>query len=249
MTNGPDGRSTDVEGELHRRYTQAFEQYANLTRAFMNQWQAGAASPATPSAGASAAGNATDITRTLSDWFQKSILGTAADPAAAWARFAGAMAPASGAAAGANPLEHLLRQQEAITRRLFELGAQCQRLQGQLGQHWAAVGQDAAQRFLGSMQGGAAPAGDPAQWTQKLYSAWIDNAEKAYREAARGADYVNLLASLTNAANAFKSEQNALVELWAKFFDHPTRRELDELHQEVRDLREELRKLSRTAGR
>jgi len=286
MTNTNDRPASDLESELHRRYTQAFEQYANLTRAFMDQWQkaGGTAAPGPAPA-------APDLAKTLSDWFQRSVVG--ADPSQAWARFAGlAGGPASAAgepaggkaagsggfgagaagagglgggfpggwgsgaagtapASGSTPLEQTLRQQEQVARRLFELGAQCQNLQTQLASHWAAVGQRTAQNFLSGLQGtagwpGAAAAGsDPAQWTQKLYGAWIDTAEKAYQEAARGAEYVQLLASLTNAANAFKAEQNRLVELWATFFDHPTRSELDALQREMRELREELRELRR----
>jgi hypothetical protein len=240
-----------LEAELHRRYSQAFEQYANLTKAFMSQWQgsAGAATAAPPPVM-----GMPDITKTLSDWFQKSIVGSGADLSQAWTRFAGT-APLgampgtlAGAAAGASPLEQLLKQQEAIARRLFELAAQCQRLQSRLAAHWASVGQSAAQNFLGAMQTGAPAAADPAQWPQKIYAAWIDNAEKAYAQAARGAEYLQLLGALTNAANAFKAEQNALMELWAKYFDHPTRSELDALNQQVRELSEQFRQWRRAPG-
>ena len=37
MTNAHDRPAGDLESELHRRYSQAFEQYANLTKAFMSQ--------------------------------------------------------------------------------------------------------------------------------------------------------------------------------------------------------------------
>lgn len=90
MTNTSDRPASELESELHRRYTQAFEQYANLTRAFMDQWQkAGGAVPGPAPA-------APDLAKTLSDWFQRSVLG--ADPSQAWARFAGL---AGGSVAGA----------------------------------------------------------------------------------------------------------------------------------------------------
>ena len=246
MTNAHDRPAGDLESELHRRYSQAFEQYANLTKAFMSQWQGAAAG--TPPSDPAQRTQTTAVRRGGQACSPRS----AADQSQTRARFAGVGmanpgAP-SGPAAGASPLEQLLKQQEQIARRLFELAAQCQRLQSQLSAHWAAVGQSAAQNFIGSMQAGAAPPSDPSQWTQKLYSAWIDNAEKAYAQAARGAEYVQLLGALTNAANAFKSEQNALMELWAKFFDHPTRTELDALNQQLRELREQVSELRRKQG-
>lgn len=233
MTNSKDNAREDFEAELHRRYSQAFEQYANLTKAFMSGLPGAAAAAAPP----------VDFSKTLSDWFQKSLVGPGADVAQFWSRFTqmpGAAAPA------ASPMDALLSKQEGIARRLFELAGQCQRLQSQLSAHWAKVGQAAAQSFTAAMPSAAKsfPAGsDPSQWPQQVYTAWIENAEKAYTQAAQGAEYVQLLASLSNAAHAFKAEQGALMELWAKFFDHPTRAELDALNTQVRELREQVRQL------
>ncbi len=226
MTNSNDKPREDLEGELHRRYSQAFEQYANLTRAFMSGGP-GAATPAAPPA---------DFTKTLSDWFQNSLAGPGTDVSQFWNRFTGAQSTAP-AAAVASPLDALLTKQEAIARRLFELAGQCQRLQSQLSAHWAGVGQSAASHFSAAMPGAA------AQSPQQIYAAWIENAEQAYKQAAQSAEYVQLLAALTNAAHAFKAEQGALVELWAKFFDQPTRTELDALNTQVRELREQVRQL------
>ena len=237
MTNTNDKPRNDLEGELHRRYAQAFEQYANLTRAFMSQWP-NAPAPTVPPV---------DFTKTLTDWFQKSIVGTGADPAQFWTRFSG-IQNASASSAGTSPLNTLLAKQESIARRLFELAGQCQRLQTQLSAHWASVGQTAAQSFAASMPGTAAKfsgGGDPTQWPQQIYAAWIENAEKAYAQAAQGAEYMQLLAAITNTANAFKAEQGELMELWGKFLDQPTRSELDALNLQVRELREQLREFRR----
>ena len=235
MTNSKDDAREDFEGELHRRYSQAFEQYANLTRAFMSGFP-GAAAPAAPPV---------DFTKTLSDWFQKSLVGPGTDVAQFWSRFT-QMPGTAATPTAASPMDALLSKQDAIGRRLFELAGQCQRLQNQLSAHWAKVGQTAAQSFASAMPSAAKsfPVGsDPTQWPQQIYTAWIENAEKAYAQAAQGAEYVQLLASLSNAAHAFKAEQGALMELWAKFFDHPTRAELDALNTQVRELREQVRQL------
>lgn len=246
MTNST-GRSTEELGsELHRLYTKAFDQYANLTRSFVEQWQKAAGNlPGVPGTVP-----APDLARTLSEWFQRSVVGSGLDPAQAWSRFAGLPAmgmPAPGGAGdNATPLEQTLQQQERIARRMMELAAQCQRLQSQLASHWATVGQRTAQDFLTGLQGPPALGADQSQWPQQIYNAWMSTAEKAYQEAARGAEYAQLLASLTNAANAFKAEQNHLLEIWAKFFDFPTRDEVDALHRELRELREQIRGLRRT---
>lgn len=246
MTQSTERSPDELGTDLHRLFTQAAGQYANLTRAFVEQWQNTAGSqPGTPGVPP-----APDLARTLSEWFQRSVLGAGVDPAQAWFRFAGLpgmSARESGDPAGqAASLEHVLRQQEQTARRMMELAAQCQRLQSQLATHWSAVGQQTAQDFLARMKGATLPGADQSQWPQQMYNAWIDTAERAYQEAARGAEYAHLLSSLANAANAFKAEQHQLFEIWARFFDYPTRADIDALHRELREMREQIRSLKRT---
>jgi hypothetical protein len=229
----------NLESELGRRYAQAFEQYANLTQAFVRQW-APAGDPA------AAAKQTAELTDTLSRWFQVSIVGEGTDLTQHWNRFAAALGVPSLAPPGTpSPLDALLVKQEQISRRLFELAAECQRLQSQLSLHWASVGRLAAQRF--AAQYPAPPPSADANWARQIYAQWIDIAEKAYTEAAHGTEYALLIAKLTNAAHAFKAEQAALMEIWAKHWNLPTRSELDALNLQIKELRQQVRELRKQA--
>jgi len=226
---------TNLQSDLARRYAQAFEQYAMLAQAFVKQW-APAADPA------AAAKQTADLTDTLSRWFQASIVGEGADLTRHWNGFAAALGIPTLAPPGTpSPLDALLVKQEQILRRLFELAAECQRLQSQLSMHWAGVGQLAAQRF--AAQHAAPPPNADASWARQVYGQWIDVAERAYTEAAHGPEYAALIARLTNTVHEFKAEQAELIEIWAKQWNQPTRSELDAVNLQIKELRQQIREL------
>ena len=224
------GIMTNLEDDLSRRYSQAFQQYATLTRAFFAQWP-----PHLSPAAVSPEARLKDFTDTLSQWFQSSVAGESTDLAQHWNKFVSSLGV---------PGSELIGKQERISSRLFELAAECQRLQSQLSLHWATVGQTAAQRFAVQLQSSppeAAASGE--EWGRQLYSQWIDAAEKAYTESAHGSDYAALIAGLSNTVHAFKAEQSALMELWARQFNQPTRSEVDALNLQIKELREQIRDL------
>jgi len=218
---------TNLDEDLSRRYAQAFEQYSNLTQAFLNR--------------------SGDLTGTLSRWFQNSIIGDNTDLAQQWNRFATALGlPAAAAPGVPSALDVLLAKQAQTAKRLSDLAVECQRLQTQFAQHWAGVGQMAALRFTAQFQPPPPDAG--ADWARQAYAQWIDTAEKAYTEAAHGGEYAALIASLSNAVHAFKAEQAVLMELWARQFNQPTRSEIDALNLQIKELREQVRALRKGAG-
>ena len=165
-----------------------------------------------------------ELAGTLSAWFQSSI-----------------------GVNGCDLTHHGMPSQAMHLGRLMELAAQCQSLQSRLAAHWAEVGRSVASAFAADLAP-PPPDIDATQWAARRYAAWIDRAESAYAESARAPRFANLIGELTNALYAFKAEQAALIELWARQFNQPTRSELDALHLQIKELRLEVRELRRRAG-
>jgi hypothetical protein len=225
------GIMTNLDADLSRRYGQALEQYSNLTRAFLAQ--------------------ADDLPGILSRWFQNSIVGDSTDLSRQWNRFAAALGLPAAAVAGTgagipSALDALLLRQAQTIKRLADLALECQRLQAELAQHWARVGEAAAARFAEHFQ--PAPAGAGDDWARQAYARWIDIAEQAYTEAAHSGGYAALIADLSNSVHAFKVEQAALMDMWARQFNQPTRAEMDALNLQIKELRAEVRELRKAGG-
>jgi hypothetical protein len=88
-------------------------------------------------------------------------------------------------------------------------------------------------------------AGIPQPGAGASYEEWIDSAETAYATLAHGATFARLLGDLCNTLNALKVQRGKLLEYFSRQLDLPTRAEVDSLHQQVRELREESREKSR----
>jgi class III poly(R)-hydroxyalkanoic acid synthase PhaE subunit len=76
---------------------------------------------------------------------------------------------------------------------------------------------------------------------KSLYDLWIECAEEVYGGVAHSPEYSQLIADLANSSNAVRAEQQRELESWARQFDLPTRAEVNSLHQQVKELRAQLR--------
>ena len=85
---------------------------------------------------------------------------------------------------------------------------------------------------------GASPPVDSPEALRKLYDMWIDCAEEAYGRAAHSEAFCNALAELVNASSDWRRELQASIEHWAKFFDLPTRSEINTLLQRLKTVEE-----------
>lgn len=73
-----------------------------------------------------------------------------------------------------------------------------------------------------------------------LFDAWIDCAESTYQVEAHSERYARVQATLFNEAVALRARQQALLEQASRAFGLPGRREVDALHDALRELRAEL---------
>jgi poly[(R)-3-hydroxyalkanoate] polymerase subunit PhaE len=161
-------------------------------------------------------------------WFGASMIGSLAARAAT-------EAPALGLTR-----EHQQRAQQTVDafRRLDEAQRKLQRL-------WSDTLRDAATAFAARL-GPPQAAAPSAETLDRLYDTWIDCAEEAYARMAHGEAFCNALADYVNAGSQCRRECAAGFEQWAKFFDLPTRNELNTLARRLRSVEERLHAIERS---
>lgn len=226
-----------------------WEQYFNLGRAMLQE------SSGEDGKGADLASRARSFAAVMNAWFeqlgaqvgQMANFRTAPDaqtwwrtvmqPSAAWTPGAGVKDAAPQFAALG-----LTRERQEAWQKFSRLLAQYQELQTQLAAQWVKIGADTTQKFTErvSATGAAAPGGATAS-IKSLYDLWIECAEEVYGGVAHSPEYCRLIAELANSSNAVRAEQQRELESWARQFDLPTRAEVNSLHQQVKELRAQLR--------
>jgi hypothetical protein len=128
--------------------------------------------------------------------------------------------------------------------RSFELLGRLAQLQGELTRYWSEIATTAAQRFiarLGNMP--SAPA--TPQEALKLYELWVNCAEEAYGATVHKEEFGRLQAELANTFTGLLAEQRQQAETLVRGFGLPTRNEVDTLHAQLQELREQVIQLSR----
>lgn len=75
---------------------------------------------------------------------------------------------------------------------------------------------------------------------RELYDLWVDCGEKVFAQVAHSESYAKLQAQVGNAAIKLRAKQQAVIERGLKYFDLPTRSELNTVHKQMRELRERL---------
>jgi len=128
------------------------------------------------------------------------------------------------------------REQQESWQRLLQRGARCTQAQMQLSGQWNDI-IERALRELGERLAPRLKSGTPPGSMKEVYDLWVESAERVYSQAARGADFVQAQAELTNALSQVRSAQRELVEGWTKQFDLPTRAEINSIHQQLRELK------------
>lgn len=83
-------------------------------------------------------------------------------------------------------------------------------------------------------------ASEPPKNLRELYDLWIECGEQVYAESSHSEAYCRAQAAFANAATELRAKQQALLERALKVFDLPTRAELNSLHRQLRDLREQV---------
>ena len=162
-------------------------------------------------------------------------------PAAQGAPGGFGLGAAPAAAFGPPPLGPAALQGAQVPR-TFELLGRLAQLQAQLAKHWSEIAGTAAQRFIGRLGTAAAVPTTPQQ-ALKLYELWVKCAEEAYAATVHREDFSRLQAELTNTSAALLDEQRQQAETLVRGFGLPTRSEVDALHRQVKELRQQLAEL------
>lgn len=134
------------------------------------------------------------------------------------------------------PTFGLAREQSETWRELMAAQAECQALEQELRSAWMTVQTDAL-GLLEKMIRERQP-GQGINNYRELYDLWVDCGEKVYAQVAHSEAYAKLQAQVGNAAIKLRAKQQAVIERGLKYFDLPTRAELNTVHKQMRELRE-----------
>jgi class III poly(R)-hydroxyalkanoic acid synthase PhaE subunit len=132
----------------------------------------------------------------------------------------------------------LAREQTETWRELMAAQAECQALEQELRAVWTQVQTDAL-ALLEKMLRERKPA-DGINNYRELYDLWVDCGEKVFAQVAHSEAYAKLQAQVGNAAIKLRAKQQAVIERNLKYFDLPTRAELNTVHKQMRELRERI---------
>jgi class III poly(R)-hydroxyalkanoic acid synthase PhaE subunit len=130
----------------------------------------------------------------------------------------------------------LAREQTETWRELMAAQAECQALEQELRAVWTNVQTEAlglVEKVIRERQ--------PEQRLnnyRELYDLWIECGEKVFAQVAHSESYAKLQAQVGNAAIKLRAKQQAVIERGLKYFDLPTRSELNTVHKQMRELRE-----------
>jgi hypothetical protein len=231
------------------QFSAAWERYFSLGRAALQEFGGGDASAG------DLASRARSFAAAMDTWFGQ--LGTQfgqlpnfrlpPDPQQWWHTFMhGPGSTAPGVTPQGAPTEFaalgLTRERQEAWQRFTRLLAQYQEVQAKLAKQWTQIGAETTKKFAArvSAAGPGAPGGS-IESIKGLYDLWIECAEEVYGSVAHSPEYCRLIADLANSSNAVRAEQQRELESWARQFDLPTRAEVNSLHQQVRQLRAQLR--------
>jgi len=130
----------------------------------------------------------------------------------------------------------LAREQTEAWRELMAAQAECQALEQELRGVWTNVQTDAlalVERIIRERQ--------PEQAInnyRELYDLWVECGEQVFSQVAHSESYAKLQAQVGNSAIRLRARQQAVIERGLKYFDLPTRSELNTVHKQMRELRE-----------
>jgi polyhydroxyalkanoate synthase subunit PhaE len=86
------------------------------------------------------------------------------------------------------------------------------------------------------------------EWSQ-FQKLWSQTADRVFEQAFCREDNLKIRGKFLNAINQYKLCQQELIETYMQMMNMPTRREVDEIHKNIYDLRKEVRNLKQTLAR
>ena len=136
------------------------------------------------------------------------------------------------------PALGLAREQTEMWRELMAAQAECQMLEQELRAVWTKVQSDALGMVETLIRERKQTPG--INNYRELYDLWVECGEKVFAEVAHSEAYAKLQAQVGNAFIRLRAKQQAVIERGLKYFDLPTRSELNTVHKQMRELRERL---------
>lgn len=139
---------------------------------------------------------------------------------------------------GRLPPVGLAREHTEAWRELAQSQAECKRLEHELRAELAKVQMEALDLLEQRVRERGAR--QRIESFRALYDLWVECGEQAYRRLAHSPSYAKLQAELSNATMRLRARVQKVLEYALKQFDLPTRSELNSLHRQVRELREQV---------
>lgn len=230
-----------------QQFGPAWELYFSLGRTMLQELGGGDAQAADPASRARA------FATVMETWFEQlgSQLGQLPnfrlppDPQQWWQTLmqaSGSMPSGAALKSGDFAALGLTRERQEAWQKFARLLAQYQQVQTKLAQQWIKIGAEATKKFAARVSATSTGApGASMESLKGLYDVWIECAEEVYGSVAHSPEYAHLIAELANSSNAVRAEQQRELESWARQFDLPTRAEINSLHQQVKELRAQMR--------
>lgn len=91
----------------------------------------------------------------------------------------------------------------------------------------------------------SAEKGEQITSLRQLTFLWTRQAEEVFTDAFRSERYVLAQGRMLNAAMEFRIKQREIMEIYLQAYDLPTRKELDEAHRRIYELRKQVKALSK----
>lgn len=125
-------------------------------------------------------------------------------------------------------------------RHVMAAQAESQRLEGELRAVLFRVQSDALDLVQARLR--ERRSGDvPVEQLRDLHKLWVECGEEVYAKVAHGDAYGKLQAEFANATLRLRAGQQKIIEQWLKQFDLPTRAELNTVHRQLREQKQQLR--------
>jgi hypothetical protein len=138
------------------------------------------------------------------------------------------------------PALGLAREQTEAWRELLAAQAECQQLEQELRGVWTKVQTEALSLLESALRERQQVQGSNRGMHnyRELYDLWVDCGEQVFARVAHSEAYAKLQAQVGNAVIRLRARQQAVIERGLKYFDLPTRSELNTVHKQIRELRE-----------
>lgn len=141
----------------------------------------------------------------------------------------------------------LFREQTEAWRAVAAAQADCQRLEQEFAAVMRRVQADALNLLEQRIQG-RHEQGSPVQGFRELYDLWVECSEEVFRTVAHSPAYGHLQGEIGNATIRLRARIQKVIEQGLRQFDLPTRSEINSVHQQLRQLRQQLGELQQTAA-